>query len=495
MRLGQKLSTNKTDYYSHGSTLLPQDIASGDIIELRNGKEFGIILGLVYNTQRLAITKIHVAKISRDMSISKSRPAFFLPSVATRNGDVSGIDLPAHIYTDLTNWYDLPDISRKSNRVERAGYVSPQYLSGILSALRENHIAPIPEFDNHHVYTTSLNHLMGEKDGQAAEGLVPYAQLDDYDRALLIRDLNDPVRHVGGDQVTNEYFEIQRQKHQQGFAGYLRGKERAKQELQLERVFYQASTSRPQTVALAKLATPFKAANTVAGEDTDIIQPYQRQTIKDNCSSGDAVSDSNGLKDQFEQRRPPKTITLPKHLWQGRYLMLNIGELDKGPSQSDGTVFHRPCAVWKAYADKVSGELVGLELHPVTRKQAKNFIFKMSVFPLKTESERESFLIADCLIRVPLTAEYFHENAVPNFYELPADKMKTFIAKKDAFSRRDGVPLVVGLENIPENWVEVELDARPSEQQLRKWAQNGHIKFDTFFGNKIPAYARGQQPT
>lgn len=484
MRFNQAPNSSKTNYFSHGSMWVPQDIAAGDIIEMKNGKKLGLILGFIYDTEQLAIRSVHVANITRDNEAARSLTALFIPATASRHGDVSGITLPAHIITDRTSWYKLEDVSKESFRIERVGCASPTYFERVLAALQKNNKASLLEIKDSRIYIPSLEYAMASQKVDAPTGLVPYGQLDDYDRALLIRDLKDPTRTMDGDEVHSAYVADLKQRQRAGYIGYLKNRALEREAAKLDATFRRANSTVIKPSASVVLCEP---ANTSFVQE-DIIVPDTRQIIRTDTEVAGETPEMENLQAAFKRRAPVKTITLPKHLWQGRYLMLNISDLlrDGEGAEEDGTAY-RPCAVWKAYADKNTGDIVGLELHPVTRNQAKDFKFKLPVYPLKTVSQKDSCLIADCVIRVPLSSEYFHEIAVSNFFELTPEKIEKFMAKKAAMVAMDVTPHVVGLQTIPDHWEEVELDPTPSMQQLQKWASTGHIRFDGNLTDKIRA--------
>ena len=165
--------------------------------------------------------------------------------------------------------------------------------------------------------------------------------------------------------------------------------------------------------------------------------------------------------------------------------MINVANLDgENPVEAEKIV-QRPCALWKLYADKNTRQIVGLELHPATRSQSENYQFKMRVSPLKTYSKKESLLVADCIIRVPLTAEYVHPDASISFFELTSEKAKEFMAIKAVMEEQNAPQQIIGLQTIPHHWVEAALDPTPSLQQLQKRARQQRVQADGVLQDKL----------
>lgn len=454
MKFGKIGNVNKTNYYSHGSTLVPQDICCGDIIETKGGKKAGIILGLIYNTQTQMIQQIHIANITRNPVIPHGRKILTIPSSAKPFGDVSGIDLPADVYTHQTSWYNLGQIAGDSKRIERIGRISPTYLEEILATLKTDNVTALPSIPEGCIYVPSLQYLMDKNPASLSNGLLPYGKVDDYDLAMLVRELNDPSRIVDGDEVHHQYIDDLKKLQKEGFQGYLKGKSRAKQLNRMEVAMRRSGSSTPRTLVSAKLAASFDKV-------TILDQPLQ-PIIHQSSVDADSLQATFG-----EQASTPKII-LPKPLWRGRYMMINVANLDGEPSVPEGKIVQRPCIVWKAYADKQTGQTVGLELHPVTRSESERYIFKMRVYPLRTRSKKESWLVADCVIRASLDSEFFDGNILPDFFELTQDKIRKLSETKIFMERREAPQQIIGLQTIPDHWVEVRLDDMPSAQQQRR---------------------------
>jgi hypothetical protein len=383
-----------------------------------------------------------------------------------------------HIYTDATSFFRLSKYHAGDGRIERIGRVSPEYFKVVLDALKENNRGTLAYLKEGSVYVPSLQYLVAPDETDFVPGLIPYGHIDEYDRALLLRDLANPDLTIDGDRVCTDYIHSLRDAQKEGYLGYLRGRERDRTVAKIEadlnrRGRHTAMGSR----TLPNITVSFDAAKSAPSEAV-AIRPDERQSIK---PDRDIVGEPRGLeslRDAFHERASACKIVLPKHLWKGRYLMLKINSLAADDGIERGGTAYRPCAVWNAYTDKNTGELAGFDLHPVTREEAHLFKFKMPVHPLKTDSQREGVLVADCIIRVPLSRDYFHENAASNFFELTPEKIERFLSKKAVMSEMGAVPHIIGLETIPDNWEEVELQPTPSFQQFQKWAQKGQARFD-----------------
>lgn len=177
-------------------------------------------------------------------------------------------------------------------------------------------------------------------------------------------------------------------------------------------------------------------------------------------------------------------VKLPEHLWQGRYLMLRIADLTDSENESNA---YRPCVVWKAYAklnDDNQPVLAGLELHPCTRKAAGAFSFKYPTQPFgwhtdKRANKMQSFLIADMVIRLPINSVNFQTDQVgQGFHELLPRMVNKFAKKIEAAKEARGGDLqVFGLQNIPEDWVEIDLPQTPLPELQAKLARWGKATF------------------
>jgi len=170
------------------------------------------------------------------------------------------------------------------------------------------------------------------------------------------------------------------------------------------------------------------------------------------------------LRDTFEAvgvgglKREP-SIEIPGPLFRWRFLMLRAPDLQDPSNYSD--VSFRPCIVWNGFwslNDNGEPELAGLELYPCTR-HAESFSWKMGIeTPLKTRSNRTSYLIPELLIRAPISAEYFHPNqpGVNNFANLDRQDRAGFEVKLSMFDKYDGKQTVWGLQEKPKNWLPIE---------------------------------------
>lgn len=446
---------NKTDYYIHSLTSVPQDLASGDIIETHDGEKLALVLGFVYNKFTQAIHTVHTVEISRNPALPKSRPVFSISTDEKRSGDVSGIDLPAYIFTDRTDRFDVDLVSRTNKRIERVGRTSSNYFQNIIAELRQNNVGALPSVRDDNLYIPSLAHLTKSTDKKNSEGFLVYGQISEDERLALLSELNRVSRRVDGNRVHSQYWDELNAIQKAGYQGYLVGKQRAKEVMRLP---MQMGSRRGYAQLLTNM---FDAAT----------QPVEVPVV----ASAEAISAKHQethmrtLKSKFRDCVLPNDVGVPKNLWQGRYLMINMANLDGEPPVEEGKIIHRPCAVWKAYADKDTREIVGLELHPATRSQSENYQFKMQINPLKTRSKKESLLIADCLIRVPLTSEYVHANEGIHFFELTPHEVREFKRKKYTMETQNAPQQILGLQTVPDNWVEVTLNDVLSQAQIRRW--------------------------
>lgn len=204
------------------------------------------------------------------------------------------------------------------------------------------------------------------------------------------------------------------------------------------------------------------------------------------------------LSDVFKQRIDPQSIadlqtfgiggfvrasdvSIPEHLWQGRYVMARIADLSDPENYNNA---YRPCVITKAYAKmNEDGEpvLAGLEMHPCTRKQAGDFAFKMPVYPFgyitdAKANKQQSFVIAEMIVRLPLTAENFQSHLVQNsFHELSPQMVDRIIRRAEyAKEARGGDLQIFGLKDIPHDWVEIKLPSAPMpeiQSKLTKWGK------------------------
>ncbi len=171
------------------------------------------------------------------------------------------------------------------------------------------------------------------------------------------------------------------------------------------------------------------------------------------------------------------SINLPQHLWQGRYLMMRIADLND-PSNY-GQAF-RPCAIWKAFA-RVNGQgepvLAGFEMHPVTRSSAGESSYKMRVRPMETVVRKPSYLIADMMIRAPLDATYFQPEQREDFYfELLPHMVRELEVKRELALGNGGIK-TFGLHAAPQDWVEIPLPPPPNEKLRARLVHTGKARF------------------
>jgi hypothetical protein len=168
-------------------------------------------------------------------------------------------------------------------------------------------------------------------------------------------------------------------------------------------------------------------------------------------------------------------LSLPEHLWRGRYIMLKIGDIDNSKCTVEA---YRPAALWRAYAklgDDGLPVLAGLEFHPCTRMSAEGSKYKMPVYPFGWKSGRgvntkQSFLLADKIVRLPIDSPFLHTNHMDsNFRELLPRMVEKFDQKVTrAMVEEEGRIPVFGLQDIPDDWVEIKLPNPPSKDMQHK---------------------------
>lgn len=170
-------------------------------------------------------------------------------------------------------------------------------------------------------------------------------------------------------------------------------------------------------------------------------------------------------------------IELPQQLWRGRVIMMRVPDLNQESMKNDAV--RRPCVIHKVYAkiDENTGEplLAGIEAYPYTRSQAASFTYKMGIrSPVKSKRDATSWLIADVMIRAPLTEEYFHPRQAADLYFDPTkSQMEVFDVKRKVQTDRGLSPRIYGMKEIPADWIEIDLPETPSEQMRSKLRRMG----------------------
>ena len=201
-------------------------------------------------------------------------------------------------------------------------------------------------------------------------------------------------------------------------------------------------------------------------------------------------------------RRESK-IKLPDHLWRGRFLMMRAADL-LDPSNMDDA--YRPCMVHKAYArinDKGEPELAGMELFPCTQSAAHHFRYKMPVMPLgktvkltqgeqsrsshmfKLAARKPSWLVADVMIRAPMSTEYFQPEQTTNFLQMPPGMIEKFQNRVEHCRQNEGEHTIWGLQEVPEDWFEIDLPDVPTDPKLQRYT-------GARFEEKVPKHVQQQ---
>ncbi|MDB5491188.1 MAG: hypothetical protein JWO78_1037 [Micavibrio sp.] len=487
--------TTRTGYHRHNGLWLPEDLQVGDIIKCNlmtkhSGNDEAemcrrnvMVLGLQMDPQTLEYTALHVARFSQTRTWCTDHDNFLITQSMLRRGLVRGLIDQGVMKIDrtdvvpLTQDYFYGDVYD----VERIGRVSPELFGDIAESLDAGSRLPFPSIsrfrglDKNQWYLPAM-HLAGEAI-VSPHHKHDFTPLSEIDLARLHADWafrKDPDK-LDGDYVMKCLASI----------------EAAHQALMRQNDYNARHKKRP-SVHAPRPPLDFSRAGTVLPVEAPEPELSPEATflmLLPHAGPGD-LEGLRALGTLFnrEATEPPSKLALPEHLWQGRYLMMRIADLLD--HDNDGQAF-RPCAVWKAYKDRDSGRLAGLELHPVTRSAHKEFSYKFQVYPLGTRSDRPSWLIADCIVRVPLDERYFHEKPDQNFFQLPPDKLEKFHNRREYVMNTNASIHTYGLQEIPENWVEVELDPVPSHQQFVKWSEIGSIRFDGNATNRVRERQRG----
>lgn len=480
-------NSHLVDYTQHNGIWLPHDLKAGDIIRCRMlTKHDGLdeaemcprhvlVLGFEMDPEKLEYTAINVARFSYTSKYCRDDMSYLIPGYMQRKGWISGIDTPAVLQIDRTDFLPLDQDHFYGDVVdiERLGSVAPQLLKEICESLGEG----ITKFrtpsryakrDQSMWYVPAMN-LVNDQNVINPHPFEEYSSLDDIDLARIQIGwaLRQDTEKLDGAYITKCLVQMERAR--QALARHQAWENRQKNKTQVHEPF-EIDLSRRFSAALPVPQEDAEAIPDISPEDS-FMMLLPRATAEQYATFKDLTAK---FKDQAHQS-PAFRLELPTHLWQGRYLMMRIADLHD--DENDGLAY-RPCAVWKAYADKNSGELAGLELHPVTRTSANSFRYKFQVHPLDGASKNPSFLIGDCIIRVPLDERYFHAKPSQYFYELPPDKIAKFTDRREHAMTSGDQVTIYGLKEIPENWMEVELDPTPSYQQFVKWSETRQIRFD-----------------
>lgn len=496
-----------TDYHQHQGLWLPDDLQTGDIIRCHMHTKYDglekaelcprhvMVLGMEMDPETLEYTSIHVARFSYSKSYVTDDSNFLIPRSLERQGLITGLTDRAVLKADRTDflpltqdhfWGDVIDVQR-IGRVDarlfpeiRATMERGQRLSGNSSRYNPRNPA---------LWYVPGAHVAAENI-PAPEHKHPFTPLNDLDLARIQTDwaLRKDPQKLDAAYVTKCLASLDRAQaalaRKENWEARQRHKVHVHDLRTAKPVFKITAEGAPASVTPLTADTPVSASPQDPTEKFTLLLPH---------AHAQSLHDLRALVSRFNDKAEEShsRIEIPAHLWQGRYMMCKIHDLHD--EENDGTAY-RPCAVWKAYKDRNTGELAGLELHPVTRGSLNTFRYRFQVYPLKTASSRPGHLIADCVIRVPLTSRYFHEKNTTNFFELPPDKLEKFRERRE-HALSSGDPLhVYGLKDIPEDWEEVALDPTPSYQQFVKWSQNDKIKFDGAVNDKPRQRQREARP-
>ncbi|HEY0901162.1 MAG TPA: hypothetical protein VGD95_03475 [Micavibrio sp.] len=495
------------DYHKHQGLWLPEDLQTGDIISCRmltkyDGAEKAelcprhvMVLGMEMDPATLEYTALHVARFSYTKSYVTDDSNFLIPRSYERMGLITGLTDRAVLKADRTDflpltqdhfWGDVHD-------VQRLGRVDARLFKEIRDTMERGHRVAAHSFSrypgrNPDTWYVPGAHIAGDN-VPAPHHQHSFTVLDDVDLARIQTDwaLRKDPHKLDADYVIKclaalENARIALARHE-NWLGRQRHKISVHEPFRHHAQWPAVDNQPPLATASEE---PPAATNILRSPDEQLalLLPH---------ANANSLNDLRALVSRFNEKAeaPFSKIEIPAHLWQGRYMMCKIHDLHD--EDNDGTAY-RPCAVWKAYKDRNTGELAGLELHPVTRGSPNSFRYRFQVYPLKTDSPRPGHLIADCIVRVPLTTRYFHEKNNQGFFELPPDKLEKFTERR-AHALASGDPVhVYGLKDIPEEWEEVTLDPTPSFQQFIKWSAAGKIKFDGAVNDKARQRQRDARP-
>lgn len=200
---------------------------------------------------------------------------------------------------------------------------------------------------------------------------------------------------------------------------------------------------------------------------------------------------------------------LPEHLFRGRFLLIKIPNLMD--MEDDGMAF-RPCLLWNAYArinEHGAPELAGIDVHPCTRRAAKQFRHNMKAHPfgysrvllndehhsgVRRDFRGPSFLVAQRMIRLPVESARIHIYPdASGLHHFTADMIERFDRDNRRKAGCDGRKIAVmtevnGMENeegdaptrfivsgeddLPDGWLRIELPTPPTgrlREQFEKW--------------------------
>lgn len=483
--MSENKTINGSDYHRHSGLWVPEDLQAGDIIRCKMMTKHRdvdqaemcsrnvMVLGMEMEPDTLEYTSIHVARFSYNPTYCTDDTNFLIPRYLERRGLITGLTEQATLKADRTDFVPLTQDHFWSDvyDVQRIGKVDRSLFAEIRETMERGHRiagsqSRLPPRNTKKWYVAGA-HLAGE-DVPSPHHKHEFTALDEIDVARIQADwaLRKDPNKLEAKFVTKCLANI----------------ERARIAL-ARQANWEARHKKGESVHPPRNKTIFaESAGTARSQNNDTavaypLSPDERFTMLLPHAGVSKLNDLRELAVHFKNQADTNffKIELPKHLWQGRYMMVKTPDLHD--EENDGTSY-RPCVVWKAYADRDTGKLTGLELHPVTRGSLNTFRYRFQVYPLHTDSRRPGHLIADCIVRVPLTERYFHDQNHQPFFELPPDKLEKFKERRE-HALNSGDPVhVYGLKDIPDNWVEIALDPTPSFQQFMKWSESGKIQFD-----------------
>lgn len=500
---------HKTEYFKHNRDIfVPKDLQVGDIISckiassregpsghyIRYLDRRAIVLGFQANLMQTTYTGIHVARLASSRNALHKESSFHIDKSMGEKGDISGILFPSVIRTNRTDVVPLNETHFPSGKIERIGRISPGLLSQFSEAFRkdqENGLSSESSYralDSRQTYIPGFSYVLEMR--QDAENLWPeivrpYSQLDDFIKARIASEMQNDSRIVGSHMNIDEVIADHREKRKElqnlwknqtpavraAFIDVTTVPEVKNAELPAHEAF---QTNPRKNKAKKKRSLPFPLPPVIRNEPSEPeIFPTKRRTYV--VANDTSYENITSLTEHFRSGTNVSRIILPEALWRGRYINMKIFNLT---DHQNSDLAFRPCAVWKVFHDRETGDLAGMELHPVTRRQAYKFSYKMPVYPQYTMSRAPSQLIADCVIRVPLDARYFHEITTANFFELTPNMVEEFAVLREIVILSEDRVHVYGLQTIPDNWVETNLPDTPSYEQFKKWADQREISFD-----------------
>lgn len=518
-------------YFHYGDVWVPKNLKQGDVIRadlLTDHEGNGepevcprncLVLGMDLDMDTLELKQIRMVPFSYDInSINNDHELELDPrdpamrfdvngvrnSVVLRTGrmDVMPVD-SAHFgfYLDRPGWIDpklFPLIKKHLDLGFAAGRQCNPHRDNVTPDYEDTFFVPSLDYRE---WDNAFDWKLGENRKESYDG-VDFFDLDEIGREAMADEMmeNEAAKVYGRREQIQIEKGIRRTKFER----------QAQDEEAIRAVIRQFKKNNPEmsreerrNLIEASLAKLEDHDSQLADVSDDTIQikdiPHLEEILSAQMVEAETHEEAKaeGLSRIFEQEIDPHslkhledfgigglmrepTINLPDQLWRGRYVMMRIPNL-KDPTEM-AEYAYRPCVVWNAYArvnEYGEPELAGLELYPCTRSTAGSFDCKMWVRPLDTKVKKPSYLIADMMIRAPISAEYFQPDQpdASLFYNLLPAKVDEFDAKVRIVENLKGGPQIYGLQEVPDDWKAIDLPGPPDERTRKKLEKNGHARF------------------